>query len=258
MKNRTSKTVAAIASLALAASTFAALPVYAEDEFPVWEVVNDAQTQENAEEPEELVIDDLSEAEVSATASYSTAQKAAYDSITAACNELLDSDVSLSTNAFKIVTLNSGLSLSEVGTVVSDIKASGSYSVLNRVGLYSSAGNTTYDKIALFTKKEYWTAAGREDAKVKLAITSQPKDVTAAAGSSTSFTVAAQGTGLTYQWKVSTNGGSTWRNATASGNKTATLKYTASSVMNGYVFKCVITDASGKTVTSNTATLTVQ
>ena len=255
MKNRTSKTMAAIASLAMAASAFAAFPVYAEDEFPVWEVVNETQAEE-AQEPEEI-IDDNSEAEVSATASYSTAQKAAYNAITAACNDFVESDVSLSTNAFKIVTLNSGLSLGDMGTVVSDIKGSGSYAVLNNVGLYSSAGNTTYDKITLFTKEEYRTAAGREDAKVKLAITSQPQSVSVAAGATHKFTVAASGTGLTYQWQL--NKGSGWVNSAGEGNKTNTLTQAGiQSSWNGYKYRCIIKDASGNTVTSSEAVLTVK
>ena len=99
-------------------------------------------------------------------ANYSASQENAYKYITAACNEFLESKVTLSTNAFKVVTLTSGLSITEIGTVVNDIKLSGLYPVLNKVALYSSEDNNIYDKIVLFTKYEYRTAEGRENARV--------------------------------------------------------------------------------------------
>lgn len=87
-------------------------------------------------------------------------------------------------------------------------------------------------------------------------IKTQPKDVTVSVGSTTNFKVVATGDGLTYQWQVKTTTGS-WKNTTLSGNKTATLKVTASAGRNGYQYRCVITDAAGRTATSKAATLTV-
>ena len=66
-------------------------------------------------------------------------------------------------------------------------------------------------------------------------------------------------TGATgYQWQVSTNGGTTWANSGASGNKTATLSFTATAAHNGYRFRCVVTGSGGQSVTSNAAVLTVK
>ncbi len=89
-------------------------------------------------------------------------------------------------------------------------------------------------------------------------ITYQPKDVTVAAGSATSFNVAAQGEGLTYQWQVSSSNGERWGNTSLAGAKTQTLQLVAPATYNGRLYRCVITDAKGNTVTTNAAKLTVQ
>jgi len=92
------------------------------------------------------------------------------------------------------------------------------------------------------------------------AITSQPTTVTVCAGSNTSFTVAATGAGLTYQWQV--NSGAGFANITAaapySGGTTATLTITGVTVaMNGYTYRVIINGTCTPSVTSNTATLNV-
>ncbi len=89
-----------------------------------------------------------------------------------------------------------------------------------------------------------------------VAVTTQPKSVTQAAGSTATFTVKAQGPNLTYQWQVSTNGGSSWSNSPAEGNKTATLTVPVTASRNGYRYRCVVKSGS-TTVTSDAATLTV-
>ncbi len=88
------------------------------------------------------------------------------------------------------------------------------------------------------------------------AITTQPKSATVSAGSTATFIVAATGA-TSYQWQASTNGGKTWVNSGAGGNKTATLSFTAAAAHNGYMFRCVVTGTSGQTVTSNAATLMI-
>ncbi len=89
-----------------------------------------------------------------------------------------------------------------------------------------------------------------------LAITLQPQDRTAIAGNNASFMVKATGTGLTYQWQVSTNGGSSWSDSPATGNKTATLTVPATMSRNGYKYRCIVKIGS-LSVTSSAATLTV-
>ncbi len=93
-------------------------------------------------------------------------------------------------------------------------------------------------------------------AGTKPTITTQPKNVTVAAGGTAKFTVKASGTNLTYQWQYSTDGGKTWKNSPATGNKTATLKISATASKSGYKYRCVVKSGTAK-VTSKAVTLTV-
>ena len=89
-------------------------------------------------------------------------------------------------------------------------------------------------------------------------ITKQPKSTTAKAGSVTTFTVAATGKGpLKYQWQSRKNASSAWSNSGQPGAKTATLEVTVLAGLNGWQFRCVVTDANGMSWGSNPATLTV-
>nr|MCR4771814.1 hypothetical protein [Oscillospiraceae bacterium] len=84
-----------------------------------------------------------------------------------------------------------------------------------------------------------------------LAITAQPEDVTAAVGDEVSFTVAASGEGLSYQWQYSSDGGAHWGNSGLPGNDTATLTTTLTEARLIYRFRCVVTDSHGGRVATN-------
>lgn len=93
-----------------------------------------------------------------------------------------------------------------------------------------------------------------------LKITTQPRSVTVSENATATFTVAASGTGLKYQWQYkSPAAGADWVNCSSSttGYNTATLKPVGTAARNGYQYRCVITDSSGSKVTSSAATLTV-
>ncbi|MES2387720.1 MAG: T9SS type A sorting domain-containing protein [Bacteroidota bacterium] len=94
-------------------------------------------------------------------------------------------------------------------------------------------------------------------------ITSSPTDLNRCAGVAGSFTAAATGGGaLTYQWKVSTDAGSTYNNVAGSAYTTptgASLGITAAGMttgLNGYMYECVVSGCS-PAATSAAATLTV-
>jgi hypothetical protein len=92
------------------------------------------------------------------------------------------------------------------------------------------------------------------------AITTQPSNKVICDGSSTSFAVIANGTGLTYQWQV--DNGSGWNNVANtgiySGATTATLNLSgASTAVNTYQYRCVIGGACVPAITSSAVTLTV-
>lgn len=91
----------------------------------------------------------------------------------------------------------------------------------------------------------------------RIAIISQPRDVTAAADSAATFRVFAIGRGLTYQWEYMPTTSTTWRNNTLPGNNTDTLTFSAKAYHDGYKYRCLITDASGNTVRTDEVTLTI-
>ena len=89
----------------------------------------------------------------------------------------------------------------------------------------------------------------------KPVITTQPKSVTATAGSTAKFTVAATGA-TSYQWQYRTSSTGSWYNSTASTAKSATFTVTAETYRSGYQYRCKVTNSAGS-VTSSAATLTV-
>ncbi len=93
----------------------------------------------------------------------------------------------------------------------------------------------------------------------KPVITTQPKNVTTAVGNTAKFTVAASGTGLTYQWQWSADNGKTWKDSTSAttGYRSATLQVTATTARNGYQYRCKVSNSAG-TVISDTAALNVK
>ncbi len=91
-----------------------------------------------------------------------------------------------------------------------------------------------------------------------VSFTAQPTSAGVCAGTDVTFTVAATGTGLAYNWQVSTNGGTSWSNVSPV-NTTNTITIVAPTVsMSGYQYRCVASGACNPSgVNSNTATLTV-
>jgi len=93
-------------------------------------------------------------------------------------------------------------------------------------------------------------------------IVSHPAKVTIAKGQNTSFSVSATGSGLSYQWQVSTDGGSTYSNLTNGGVysnvTTTTMNITGATLaMSGYYYRCKVTGTCPPIVYSNGAQLTV-
>ena len=86
-------------------------------------------------------------------------------------------------------------------------------------------------------------------------ITTQPGNATVKVGETATFTIAVNGTDLTYQWQIDRNDGNGWVNidgATAAIYTTSTVDINCS----GFKYQCVVSNSAG-TVTSSTAVLTV-
>jgi hypothetical protein len=95
-----------------------------------------------------------------------------------------------------------------------------------------------------------------------VSITSQPTNAAICTNAASSFSVAASGAGLTYQWQVlSTVSGSTWTSLTNTGVYTGTTSSTlslsgTSGLSTGFQYRCVITGTCS-TATSSAAALTI-
>ena len=90
-------------------------------------------------------------------------------------------------------------------------------------------------------------------------ITAQPRGQTVTEGSAATFSVTASAGDsetLTYQWQQSTDNGSSWTNIERETNASYTTETTTTD-MSGYQYRCMVKSASGVSVTSDVATLTV-
>ena len=91
---------------------------------------------------------------------------------------------------------------------------------------------------------------------VKPAITTQPKSVYAAAGSTAKFSIVASGKAtLKYQWQSRKNASSEWANSGQAGAKTPNLSVTVSAGLHGWQFRCIVTDGNGNQTASSPATI---
>jgi hypothetical protein len=91
-----------------------------------------------------------------------------------------------------------------------------------------------------------------------LVITTQPASTSACLPTQTSasFTVAATGTAPTYQWQVSTNGGTSFTNITGATSTTLTVN-NLTAAMTGYQYRAVLNGTCTANLNSAVATLTV-
>ncbi len=88
------------------------------------------------------------------------------------------------------------------------------------------------------------------------AINTSPSDAMICVGASNTFSVSASGTAITYQWQLSTDGGSTYNNIAGA----TTNSFTATTViigMNGNRYRAVVSGVCAPSATSTPALLTV-
>ena len=138
---------------------------------------------------------------------------------------------------------NSGLSTAKEATLVVTASA-GLDGYQFRCAVTDGYGKTVYTNAATIS--------------VNLSITSQPQSVSAAVGATAKFTVAAAGKAtLTYQWQSRKNSSGSWANSGLSTAKSATLTVNVTAGLDGYQFRCIVTDGNGKKVYSDAATLTI-
>lgn len=86
-------------------------------------------------------------------------------------------------------------------------------------------------------------------------VTTQPADVSICSGNNATFTASSGTAGVSYQWQVSTDGGTTYTNITGANNPSYTVTGTTTA-QNNYKYRVLISTQCAS-VTSNTATLSV-
>lgn len=121
----------------------------------------------------------------------------------------------------------------------------------------TAAQNTYQYRVVIFSCSPTGinSAAATLTVNNPLVIQTQPQSVTICQGTNTTLSIAATGTGLTYQWQVSTNGGTTFANIT--GATAATLDLLAvTPAMNGNQYRVVLKGACN-TVGLNSAAITL-
>jgi len=134
---------------------------------------------------------------------------------------------------------------------------------LNITGATAALNNNRYRCIASTVCGSATSNAGILTVNTAPAITSQPTSASACAGTNQTFTVAATGSSITYQWYMSTDGGATFNilanGGVYSGATTASLTITGLTAgLNNNQYRCVVTGVCPVSpLTSNAATLTV-
>jgi extracellular elastinolytic metalloproteinase len=91
---------------------------------------------------------------------------------------------------------------------------------------------------------------------VQAGITTQPSPATVCRNANATFTVEASGTGLTYQWQSSTNGGVSFSNIPSANSNTLTLN-AVTPAMNNYRYQCIINGDCTTNLISNAVILTI-
>lgn len=153
-------------------------------------------------------------------------------------------------------TFSSSVTLTQSSKTVSSTTIYVRMNSLANVNSYS--GNITCTSTNASTQSISLTG----DVLATTSITTSPSNTSTCAGTGTSFTVAAAGANLTYQWQVSTNGGTSFTNLSNTGiylgttSATLFLSSSVTSAYNNYQYKCVVTGTCSS-ATSNAATLTV-
>ena len=93
---------------------------------------------------------------------------------------------------------------------------------------------------------------------VQPGIHTQPTGITVLPGETAGFRVVAYGIGqLTYQWQLKAPGATAWKNSSAVSAKKAEFNLSAQEGHNGYLVRCVITDANGTQMITDEVTLKV-
>ncbi len=117
----------------------------------------------------------------------------------------------------------------------------------NNATLYWSASYTPYVAPTATPAPTYYAPA--------LRIVTQPANQTVRPKTNATFTVAAEGDGVNYLWQMRAPG-TNWTTI-GSGSQYGSWTLYADTAVNGYEFRCIVSDKTGAAIISSTAVLTV-
>ena len=166
------------------------------------------------------------------------------------------------TARFTVAAEGEGLSYQwqlKKGSSWSNLSSGGAKTATLSIKLDESKNGKTYQ--CVITDGEGNTATSNSavihipEPEKELAITTQPSDYVGDIGDTAKFTVAAEGNGLTYQWQLKK--GSSWANLSSGGAKTATLSISVDESRVGKVYRCIVSDDKGNSLTSKEVTISL-
>lgn len=94
----------------------------------------------------------------------------------------------------------------------------------------------------IVTSGSYSVTSNTVSTIVAIRIISQPSNYSGLIGETATYTIAAEGTNLTYQWQSSSDNGVTWNNMSGKTATTMTNAVTSQNV--GYIYRCVVKSGS--------------
>lgn len=122
-----------------------------------------------------------------------------------------------------------------------------------------TAARNNYQYRCVLTQEgiEETTEAARLTVIPAVRITQQPEDQAGFIGENATFSVAAEGEGIRYQWQVKSSEKAAWKNTTIRGYQTAMITVPIAKERDGFQYRCLLTGEEGIRVTSNSAQLTI-
>ena len=140
---------------------------------------------------------------------------------------------------------------------VTNIERKAFHNCLNVEKLFYTGTKAQWNKITVgHNNSAIWSGTLYTN-YVQAAVKTQPVNKFMPTGKTAKFTVSASGNGLKYQWQYRTSATGSWKNVSATGSKTATLSVSTKAAVNGYQYRCKITDKYGNVIYSNAATLKI-
>ncbi len=160
-----------------------------------------------------------------------------------------------------IPKVNGGTTATQNGITISGLSVLANGNVMANVSATCLATNTTFSISVTDNFNKIATATLTVNIIPGPSITTQPLSKNACDATQTTFPIVVAGLGQTYQWKFSTDNGTTFNNvpnaSPYSGTTSDTLRVLPNSTLNGYKYKCLITGACSN-VETNIVTLNVQ